>query len=61
MKEVFHENEKDSRNVEERSRFASSKEKVEIIKKIKELKEVQKVTSLLVRKRVSNKSRITDI
>jgi hypothetical protein len=61
MKEIFHENEKNSKDVEKRSRFASNKEQIKIIKKIKKLKKVHKVISLLVRKRVFNKSRIIDI
>jgi hypothetical protein len=61
MKEISHENEKDSKNVEERSRFASNKKKVKIIKKIKELKKMQKIIFLFARKRAFNKSRIIDI
>ncbi len=45
----------------ERSRFVFDKEKNKIIKMIKKVKEVQKITSLFARKRVSNKFRIIDI
>jgi hypothetical protein len=61
MKEIFQKNEKDSKNVEQRSCFAFDKEKIKIIKKIKKIKKVQKVVFLLARKRVLNKSRIIDI
>jgi DNA-directed RNA polymerase len=61
MKEVFQKNEKDSKDVEERSRFVFDKEKTKTVKKIKKIKEVEKVVSLSTRKRISNKFRIIDI
>ncbi len=61
MKEISQKNEKDLKNVEERSRFVFDKEKAKIVKKIKKIKKVEKIVSLSARKRVSNKSRIIDI
>jgi hypothetical protein len=52
---------KDSKEMKKRSRFVFDKEKIKIIKKIKEIKKIEKITSLLTRKRISNKSRIIDI
>jgi hypothetical protein len=53
--------EKDSKEMKKRSRFAFDKEKAKIIKKIKKMKEVEKIVSLSSRKRISNKLRIIDI
>jgi hypothetical protein len=61
MKKAFQKNEKNSKNVEERSRFVFDKEKAKIVKKIKKIKKVEKIVSLSTRKRVLNKSRIIDI
>jgi uncharacterized protein with WD repeat len=52
---------KNSKEVKERSRFVSDKEKAKTIKKIKEIKKVRKIASLSARKRISNKFRIIDI
>ncbi len=52
---------KDSKKMKERSRFVFDKEKIKVIKKIKKIKEVEKIISLLIRKKISNKSRIIDI
>ncbi len=38
------------------SRFVFNKKKVKIIKKIKKIKKVEKIVSLLIRKKVLNKS-----
>jgi hypothetical protein len=61
MKEILQKNEKDSKNVEKRSRFVFDKEKIKIVKKIKKIKEIEKIVSLSTRKKISNKSRIIDI
>jgi hypothetical protein len=61
MKKIFQKNEKNSKNVEKRSSVVFDKEKVMIIKKIKEVKKMQKIVSLLARKRVFNKFRIINI
>jgi ABC-type oligopeptide transport system ATPase subunit len=61
MKIIFQKNEKDLKNVEKRSRFASDKEKAKTVKKIKKIKEVEKIASLSTRKKTSNKFRIIDI
>ncbi len=47
--------------MKKRSRFVFDKKQVKIIKKSKKMKKVQKIASLLVRKRILNKSRIIDI
>jgi hypothetical protein len=61
MKEIFQKNEKDSKNVEKRSRFVFDKEKTKIVTKIKKIKKVEKIASLSTRKKISNKLRIIDI
>ncbi len=61
VKEIFQKDEKNSKDVEERSRFIFHKEKVKIIKNIKKIEKVEKIASLSARKRFSNKSRIIDI
>jgi hypothetical protein len=55
-----HKAEKDF-EIKKRSRFVFDKEKVKIIKKIKNVEEIEKIVSLSTRKRISNKFRIIDI
>jgi hypothetical protein len=47
--------------MKERSRFIFDKKNIKIIKKNKEVKKMQKIFFLLVRKKALNKSRISDI
>jgi hypothetical protein len=65
MKEASQENvqkaEKDSKELKERRRFVSEKEKAKTNKKIKKVEEVQKIVALSTRKKVLNKLRIIDI
>ncbi len=65
MTEISQENiqktKKNSEKVKKRSRFVFDKKKVKIIKKNKKIKEVEKIVSLSIRKKVSNKFQIIDI
>jgi hypothetical protein len=61
IKEIFQKNEKNSKNVEKRSRFIFNKEKVKIIEKIKKVKKMQQIVFLFVRKRIFNQFRIINI
>jgi hypothetical protein len=42
MKKVFQKNEKNTKDVEKRSRFVFDKEKAKIVKKIKKIEEIEK-------------------
>ncbi len=52
---------KNSEKMKERSRFVFDKEKIKIIKKMKKIKEIKEIVTLLIQKKISNKSWIIDI
>jgi hypothetical protein len=47
---------KNSEKMKERSRFVFDKEKIKIIKKMKKIKEIKEIVTLLIQKKISNKS-----